>query len=459
MQKIYRTTPLDSTHMPPGIPYIIGNEAAERFSFYGMKAILFVFMTEHLLDRSGHLATMNAEQAKVAQHTFNAAVYLLPVLGAIMADVFIGKYRTILGFSIVYCLGHLALALDETRLGLFVGLSLIALGAGGIKPCVSANVGDQFGRSNQHLLEKVFSWFYFSINLGALASMLITPYLLEKHGPHVAFGVPGILMLIATIVFWMGRNKFVHVPPGGWSTLKQLGSKEAIGIMLRLGSIYVLVAFFWALYDQSGTSWVDQAKRMDQTFQVTLPLVGTREWTILPSQVQSVNGALILVFIPLFAYGVYPLAGRLVRLTALRKISAGLFVMALAFAISSWLEERVAAGERPSILWQFAPYVILTAAEVLVSITVLEFSYTQAPPNMKSLVMALSFFSVAFGNLITAGVNALIEFKWLDLHGPAYYWFFTGMMLAAAIVFIFVALRFHPQTHLADEGIAGSAAP
>ena len=114
----------------------------------------------------------------------------------------------------IYCLGHLALALDDTRVGLSIGLTLIAIGSGGIKPCVSAHVGDQFGTANQHLLAKVFMWFYFSINLGAFLSTIATPWLLANYGPHLAFGVPGILMALATLFFWMGRKVFIHIPAG-----------------------------------------------------------------------------------------------------------------------------------------------------------------------------------------------------------------------------------------------------
>ena len=160
----YLTTPISTDRMPPGVPYIVGNEAAERFSFYGMKAILVVFMTQYLMGQHGGLSVMSEEEAKYYFHVFTMAVYFFPLLGAMLADALLGKYRTVIGLSLVYCLGHLCLALDETRLGLFAGLALIALGAGGIKPCVSANVGDQFGSRNKHLLEKVFGWFYFSIN-------------------------------------------------------------------------------------------------------------------------------------------------------------------------------------------------------------------------------------------------------------------------------------------------------
>lgn len=89
----YRTTPLATSSMPPGIPYIIGNEAAERFSFYGMRGILTVFMTKHLLDSSGALSTMTEEQAAFWMHVFVWAVYLTPVLGAFVADRWWGKYR------------------------------------------------------------------------------------------------------------------------------------------------------------------------------------------------------------------------------------------------------------------------------------------------------------------------------------------------------------------------------
>ena len=141
----YLHAPLASTRLPRGIPYIIGNEAAERFSFYGMRAILVVFMTQYLMGTGGHVDLMTDDEAKGWYHLFVSAVYLTPLLGALLSDGLLGKYRTIILLSIVYTLGHFALALDDTRLGLAIGLGLIAIGAGGIKPCVSANVGDQFG--------------------------------------------------------------------------------------------------------------------------------------------------------------------------------------------------------------------------------------------------------------------------------------------------------------------------
>ena len=112
MSKKYLTSPPEITGLPKGIPYIIGNEAAERFSFYGMRGILVVFMTKYLVDRQGELATFSDEQALEWFHNFVFWVYATPVIGALLSDVFLGKYRTIMLLSIVYCLGHLALALE-----------------------------------------------------------------------------------------------------------------------------------------------------------------------------------------------------------------------------------------------------------------------------------------------------------------------------------------------------------
>ena len=407
MSQPYLTSPLDTDQLPQGIPYIIGNEAAERFSFYGMKAILVVFMTKYMLDSSGNKDLLGEEQAKGYYHMFTSAVYFTPILGALIADALWGKYRTILALSVVYCAGHLTLALDETRLGLALGLGLIALGSGGIKPCVSAHVGDQFGRSNQTLLEKVFGWFYFSINLGAFASTLLTPWLLQNYGSHVAFGVPGILMALATLVFWMGRRVFVHVPAGGTAFLKETFSKTGLASISSLFVIYAFVAMFWALFDQTGSAWVLQAERMDRNF------LGF-EW--LPSQIQAINPIMIMILIPIFNGvkalnwpGLYDLLDRVFPLTALRKISIGFFLTVLAFLIPAWIEARLEAGQFVSIAWQLAAYGILTTAEVFVSITCLEFSYTQAPKKMKSLIMACFLMSVSLGNLFVSGVNFFIQ--------------------------------------------------
>jgi POT family proton-dependent oligopeptide transporter len=445
----YLTTPVKTARMPPGIPYIVANEAAERFSFYGMNAILTAFMAHNLLDANGKAAPMSGSDAVAYSSLFVSAVYFTPFLGAVVSDAFLGKFRTVVILSIVYCFGHLALALNATRAGLLAGLSLIALGAGGIKPCVSSNVGDQFGAANQHLMARVFGWFYFAINFGAFLSQLTIPVLLQNYGPHVAFGVPGILMLAATIIFWLGRRKFVHVPPSGNTLLRDAASREGRGILGRLAVLYIFFAVFWSLYYQTTSAWVLQADKMDRHW------LG-HDW--LSSQLQAINSILILVFIPLFSYVIYPAAGRLFTLTPLRKISIGFFLTVPSFWITAWVEKQISQGMHPGIFWQFLAYVFITAAEILVSITGLEFSYTQAPRKMKSLVMALYFGSITLGTFFTYLVNKLNAHGGkLYLEGADYYLFFTWLMLAASVLFIFVALKFKTQTIIQEQSPAAPA--
>lgn len=401
----YRTSPSDLDGLPPGVPHIIGNEAAERFSFYGMKAVLAVFMVHylHLIDGKNGIA-MTEAQATAQVHLFNGAVYLLPILGALLADIFIGKYRTIIALSLVYCAGHAALAgmglFGNSQAWLIAGLGLIALGSGGIKPCVSAHVGDQFGARNAHLLPQVFNAFYFCINLGAFVSMMLTPWLLEWYGPHLAFGVPGVLMLLATLVFWLGRKRFIHVPAGGMKFVRELFSATGIKAMLKLLPLYLFVAMFWALFDQTGSTWIFQAQDMDRNF------LGF-EW--LPSQIQSLNSVFVLTFIPLFAYLIYPNVSKIWKLTPLRKISLGLFIMAAGFALTSLIQEWIDAGAKPNIIWQILAFALLTVAEVMVSIVAMEYAYTQAPNTMKSLLMCFYLGAVAIGNFFVAGVNQFIQ--------------------------------------------------
>jgi len=342
----YRTTPDDIKTMPPGIPYIVGNEAAERFSFYGMRGILTIYMVAHLRNSAGDPAFMSDEDAKSVYHLFVASAYFFPILGSLISDILWGKYRTILILSLGYCVGHLFLALGDSGIGaglleprnwLYLGLFFIALGAGGIKPCVSAHVGDQFGTNNKNLISRAFSWFYFSINIGAAASNLLTPVLLSRVGPWAAFGLPGLLMALATFVFWLGRNKFVHVPAGGKERfLAETFSPEGTRALMNLAPLFILfVPMFWSLFDQTGSAWVLQASRMDRQF------VGVNWYE---SQVQAVNPVLILILIPTFTFVVYPFVGKFINFTPLRKIGTGLFLTVAAFGISTWIESQIEGG-------------------------------------------------------------------------------------------------------------------
>ena len=437
----YLTKPRKSNNMPKGIPYIIGNELAERFSFYGMKCILIIFMTQYLVNENDILEPMSDTEATKWYHLFTSAVYFTPILGALLSDIFIGKFKTILLLSIIYCFGHLSLAIDETRFGLIIGLSLISIGAGGIKPCVSAHVGDQFGKTNSILLTKVFSWFYLSINLGAFISTLLTPYLLHNYGPWLAFGIPGVLMFIATYIFWLGRHVFIHIPPKGLSFFKKLLSKESIYSILKLSIIYIFIAIFWSLFDQTGSTWVLQAEKLNRNW------LGINWYS---SQIQSINPIMILIFAPLFSYYLYPKLNKITNLTDLKKISIGLFLAVPSFLIIGLIEKWIELGYTPSIGWQVFAYMILTASEVLVSITCLEFSYTQAPNFMKSLIMGFFLLSVSIGNIFTVWINNFMIANNIN-YSQSYYNFYAFLMLTTALMFLFVVKFYKPNFFINSE--------
>lgn len=550
------TVTIKKGKFPRSIPYIVGNEAAERFSFYGMKAILTTFMVHQFFNPLGDVA-LSAEAEAAANektHLFISLAYVMPLLGGLIADWFTGKYKMILYVSLLYCVGHACLAMfdenptgaREINPGFLLGLLLIAFGAGGIKPCVSANVGDQFDKSNSHLISKAFDMFYFSINFGSFISTLLIPYIWKNYGASWAFGVPGILMGLATLIFWLGRKKYVRLPPSGFKNEEFYninfyalfnsgeGQKErliqspfllmapiASGFIMFLAAIlidfhlidnpivlllpfagiflfFVLVGvvslyrklngrrfyeaaekkykpaqvegvksvwkvlavfsfipFFWALYDQNGSEWVIQAQYLD------LHCFGT---TWLPEQIQAINPILILLFIPIFSLFLYPgIESMGIKVTPLRKIGVGFVLTALSFVIIALLQEKIDAGEHPNVIWQLLAFALLTAGEVLISITGLEYAYTQAPITMKSVIMSFWLLTVSLGNILVSLINnsKVRGGFFAQFEGANYYWLFLGIIAVVFVIYFIVSIKikegakitsdFDPQAIIADE--------
>jgi POT family proton-dependent oligopeptide transporter len=443
-------TPTD--RLPPQIKFIAWNEAAERFSYYGMSSIL----TLHMMNRLG----LGAAAAERNFHLFGFAVYLTPLLGAWIADRFWGRYRTILWLSFGYVAGHATIALWESAAGLYAGMALIALGAGGIKPCASAFAGDQIPEGNDRLVSRVYDLYYWMINLGSLASVFAIPLLNQVAGPRIAFGVPGVAMAFALVVFWTGRRAFVRRAPSGPTSsgfFRVVGSALAafprrragahwldgaagdhpadavagVKAVLRIGGVFAAVAVFWALFFQYASSWTVQAEQMRRD------LFG---WTMPPEWPQNLDAGLVLLLIPLFALGLYPAVERAgVRVTPLRKMATGMFVMTFSFVAAAAVEAALQAGLSPHVGWQVPQYLFLAVGEVLVSVTALEFAYGQAPRRMKSVVMALWYLTISAGQLLTAVVAGVNRF-----HGVAYFAFFAALMLGAAVAFALVAWRYRP---------------
>jgi POT family proton-dependent oligopeptide transporter len=201
---------------PPQVKYIVGNEACERFSYYGIVGILAGYITDQVA--AGGLG-MAKDDATDIIHFFKFANYFMPLIGAWLSDRLIGRYHTILWVSLVYCLGNGVLACsgfaDNAHMRLVclcAGLGLIAFGSGGIKPCVSAFMGDQFKPEQSHLLQKAYGAFYWSINFGSFFSFLVIPWAKDKWNYAAAFGIPGALMALATVIFVLGTRYYTRKP-------------------------------------------------------------------------------------------------------------------------------------------------------------------------------------------------------------------------------------------------------
>ncbi|XP_034118641.1 peptide transporter family 1 isoform X1 [Drosophila albomicans] len=356
---------------PKAVGFIISNEFCERFNYYGMRAILVLYLT--------HKLGYNEETSTVLFHIFTMLVYIFPLLGALIADGWLGKYKTILYLSVVYSLGALVVAIGAVplegmpvKIVTIVGLLCIAVGTGGIKPCVSAFGGDQFQLPEQSMqLAKFFSLFYFAINAGSMISTTVTPILRadvhcfgEDDCYSLAFGVPAILMVVSMLIFVAGKRRYRVQPPAGnmifgvsqcitsaykgWRENRKekrmahfldyatpvVGQKmvHETKCLVKILLLYVPFPIFWALSDQQGSRWTFQATHMDGF---------VWGYEIKPDQMQVINPLLILAFIPLFDYVVYPLLARIGIRRPLQKLSIGLLLASFGFFISAALEMRL----------------------------------------------------------------------------------------------------------------------
>lgn len=457
--------PAVQARIPPQIPFIIANEGCERFSFYGMRNILTVFLVSSLLL---HLPEEErATAAKDVFHTFVIGVYFFPLLGGWLADRFAGKYRTIFWLSLVYCLGHLCLAVFESnRTGFFAGLFLIALGSGGIKPCVSAFVGDQFDQTNKHRAKVVFDAFYWIINFGSFFASLLMPIFLRQFGASVAFGIPGALMFLATAILWAGRHRYVMVPPAppdpdsfrhvAWTALTAARPGRLLGwagILAAAGSFALMPAFGFVIstcialvafiafggigvwlqlehargrHSDAAVDGVRSVLRVLVLFFLVTPFWSlfdqkastwilqadamTKPSWFQSSQMQALNPLLVMTLIPFNNLVLYPALRRLGwEPTALRRMTAGIALAGLSWIAVGVMQVVLDGGGLFSITWQVLPYALLTLGEVLVSATGLEFAYSQAPQTMKGTLMSFWSLSVTIGNLWVLLVNAAVR--------------------------------------------------
>ncbi|GBO27158.1 Solute carrier family 15 member 1 [Araneus ventricosus] len=360
-----------SRKLPRGIPYILGTEFVERFSFYCFQGILTLYLTQEL-----HFSD---DWAASTFHAFMVLAYISPLLGAILADGLLGLFWTIFYLSILFAVGNSIVSIgampmsvkNMTIVSLF-GLFIVALGTGGIKPCVSAFGGNQYRKDQKKERHVYFSLFFFAINIGSILSTIISPELratVHCFGKHtcypLAFGVPAMLSIIVITLFMCGKPLYKIRPAEGSEFVsvfrcifyalaqkfKNKGKEKRdhwlefaddkfdrelifdIKSFLQVMWMYIPLPVYWLLYEQQGSTWILQSARMDGK-------VGA--YHIKPDQMQIVNPIFIIIFIPVFNSVIYPLLLKcgLCR-TPLQRMTVGGVLVAVAFVMTGFIQLEI----------------------------------------------------------------------------------------------------------------------
>ncbi len=486
--------PVPDTH-PPAIWFFFWGEFAERSSYYGMRAILFLYMTQ--------VIRYSDTDATPLYSTFKMACYFLPLLGGWIADRWLGRYWTIVGFSVPYVLGHFILGYPN-QVALLIALALLAGGSGVIKPNISTLLGqtyDQKRPGKERLRSAAFLWFYFSINVGALISQLALPeirqrYILAHLSPELqvqaeelarkgediakiappevvadayalAFQFPAWLMVISLGVFAAGKRFYALEKPEH-HVLTPEERRLQWQTLVRLFGIFALVVLFWTGYEHNDTLWIAFTRDY-----VNLQVPGLSQ-PIAPDQLQFLNALFVIILVPTFNILFARLDPEVKIFTPMRKVLAGFLLTAAAIGIMSLAgflaqghTEQLPDGHwvstvKVSFLWPAMAYIVLTFGEVLLYGTMLELAYTAAPKSMKGFITACFLVTNTLGNFINVVWTPYYGGSLtdpLDKRGPLlpgpFFAYTAALVVVAAIAFIFVGKRF--ERGAAEAARAGLA--
>jgi POT family proton-dependent oligopeptide transporter len=481
---------------PTGFWFIFWGEFAERCSFYGMRAILAVYMADTLGFGKGN--------AGMYFSFFTGACYLLPLVGGWVADNYFGKFNTIVWFSLPYILGHVVLGF-ENPICLFIALLLLAMGAGVTKPNISTLMGltyDQKRPGQDSLRTQAFSIFYMSINIGAAISQFSIPPIKEAYGYWVAFLFPAALMAVAFVFFAAGKRFYAveKIERKSFSVEDRADMKR---VLRKICPVFLTVMFFWSIFDQSASTWIFFGDMYQND--LYLPLIGK----ITPERIQFFNPVFIVLFLPLVAYIWSALEKRNIRVKPTTKLMAGFFLTGMCMLIMAYpgftsgpletpyvvlsasseaaakkqIEEKLPAWRdavnvitaaanpqagpqivatsachsyagkkiyvqeqnRTSLWWQGLIYLILTIAEILISVTGLEMAFVVAPQRMKGFVTSLWLLTVFLANTF---LNAPLSQIYPSMQPGSYFLMLSGMMAFVMLVFYFIARDYNRMVAL-----------
>ncbi len=382
------------TKHPNGLGTLFFTEMWERFSYYGMRALLVLYLVNHLQytdKEAGHLYGI-----------YTSLVYLTPLIGGYLADRYLGHLKSVYLGSFLMILGHFSLAL-ETEVTFFLGLALLILGNGFFKPNISTLLGSLY-RDRPGLQDSGFTIFYMGINLGALFGPIVTGSLADYIGWHYGFGVAGVGMVLGVLIFRLGAKSFAQIR--ALDSNQQVGDQavETKDNFERIVLILVMAffsIFFWMAFEQMGSSMNLFADRY--TDRVVFGFEIPTAW------LQSVNPLFILLFAPLTAELWRKLGIANKDPHPLKKFSMAMFILGLGFLVLVWASWGFKEGEKIGLFYLVFAYFWNTISELFLSPTGLSFVNKTAPAAYSSLLMGAWFSSNAIAHYLGGLFSGLME--------------------------------------------------
>jgi len=429
---------------PIGLFVLFFTEMWERFSYYGMRAILTLYLVSEATGSNPGLGWSNGD-ALALYGWYTMMVYVMSIPGGIIADKWLGQRKSVLVGSILLVAGHGILAIEEMT-AFYAGLVLIVLGVGMLKPNISTMVGGLYKRGDIRR-DKGFTIFYIGINLGAFLSSLIVGYVGEVHGWHYGFGLAGIGMLLGLLVYLYGQKHINHV--GNYignslnkeereATNRPLNKIEKDRISVLLVS-FLLVVVFWGAFEQAG------GLMNIYTLEKTNRFIG--DFQIPASVFQSLNAMFIIFLgtpIALF-WANRKLKGKLS--SGLFKMIVGLIIMGAGFFFMTGATAQYEANGSSAMYWLVFAYLLHTVGELCLSPVALSYITKLAPVKYASIMMGVYFAVTGFGSKL-AGLLG----EWSESLGE--YTVFTGIAIFC-VIFGFLMLIFRKKlevlTHGAEE--------
>jgi POT family proton-dependent oligopeptide transporter len=438
---------------PKGLYVLFFTEMWERFSYYGMRAILVLFLIETVSSNNPGFGWSEAD-ALFLYGWYTSLVYIMSIAGGWVADKFWGQKKTVLIGGLLLCFGHGILAV-QSPIAFYIGLALIILGVGGLKPNISTMVGGLYEQGDDRR-DKGFTIFYIGINLGAFLSALIVGYVGETIGWHYGFGLAGIGMVIGQIVYMFGHRYLKGV---GEAT-KDLNPVELAAKNHPLTSIeidrikvmlisFIIIIVFWGAFEQAGGLMnIYTSQKTDLSLSFTIPLLNLN--AIPASWFQSVNALFIIILgVPIAGFWYrWKRKGR--ESSSLFKMAIGVIIMGCGFLFMTAASLQYEAVGKSAMYWLVLAYLFHTVGELCSSPVALSFITKLAPVKYASLMMGAYFAATGVGNFFAGLVG-----KWSQSAGELE--IFTGIAIFCSVVGLLVILLLKPLkrlTHGAEDAQA-----